>query len=81
MDNFAFGVTVYTIVSKNSCYRLFLKSLNKENKDKIIDIYQIFAKGTVSNENQAQVGKEEAVYYVITYDNINSSLQIRDESP
>ncbi len=68
------------LVDQKHIYRLFLKSLNKENKDKIIDIYQIFAKGTVSNENQAQVGKEEAVYYVITYDNINSSLQIRDES-
>lgn len=68
------------LVDQKRTNRLFLKSLNKENKDKIIDIYQIFAKGMVSKKNQAQTAQEDAVYYVITYDNINSSMQMRDES-
>lgn len=66
------------LVDQKQRYRLFLKSLNKENKDKIIDIYQIFATGQTEQKEGKE--KEVSIYYIITYDNINSSMQIKDES-
>lgn len=66
---------------KKRLYRVFMQSINMENKDKIIDIYELTATGKI---NQAQdredlVDGEDTIYYIITYDSINSSQLLREE--
>ncbi|MEG2543488.1 MAG: hypothetical protein RR986_02195 [Longicatena sp.] len=63
-------------------YRTFLDSKNGNTKDKIIDVFTLKAKGEV---NTASLGeklevKEETIFYIITYNEINTSLSIMDEN-
>lgn len=70
------------LVDSKRMYRVFLDSKNKIAKDKIIDIYMITAKGDVntsSKKEQLEV-KEETIYYMITYNEINTSAKILDEN-
>lgn len=55
-------------------YRLFLQSIDGANQDKIIDIYKIAATG-----KRDGVEQEDAIYYLITYDNVNTSQTINKE--
>lgn len=63
-------------------YRVFLKANTHDNKDKVVDIYKLRAKGMVNTAK----GKEELVeqevelYYMITYDDINSSRKLKEEN-
>jgi hypothetical protein len=56
-------------------YRVFLKSKNKEQKDKILDVYSIEASFT-----EGEQIKKDKIYYMITYNEINTSFEIRDEN-
>lgn len=70
------------LVDSKRMYRVFLDSSNNTAKDKIIDIYMITAKGEVntsSKKEQLEV-KEETIYYMITYNEINTSAKILDEN-
>lgn len=71
-----------SLVKKTFSYRLFLNSKFGEYKDKIIDVYAISAKGdvNVSSEGEVLEEREETIYYMITYNEINTSLKISDEN-
>lgn len=56
-------------------YRVFLRSKNQEQKDKIIDVYSIEASFTDGGNT-----KKDKIYYMITYNEINTSFEIRDEN-
>lgn len=66
---------------KKRLYRVFMQSVNPEVKDKIIDIYVLTASGKINQatEKEDLVDGEDTIYYIITYDNINSSQKLRDE--
>lgn len=70
------------LVHSNRIYRIFLDSKKASVKDKIIDIFAITAKGEVntSSEKETLEVKEETIYYMITYNEINTSAQILDEN-
>ena len=63
-------------------YRVFLNAKDDESKDKILDIYSITAKGevNVSSKEEKLETKDETIYYMITYNEINTSLRILDEN-
>lgn len=69
------------LVSYQRIYRIFLNSEEKDVRDKILDIYAISAKGevNVSKKEERLETKEETIYYMITYNEINTSEQIPDE--
>ena len=62
-------------------YRIFLNAKDDESKDKILDIYSITAKGevNVSNKEEKLETKDETIYYMITYNEINTSGKILKE--
>lgn len=66
---------------KERLYRVFMQSVNPEVKDKIIDIYVLTASGKINQATDKEdlVDGEDTIYYIITYDNINSSQKLRDE--
>lgn len=66
---------------KERIHRLFLQAVNAQNKDKIIDVYKINATGKVNQATDKEdlIDKEEFIYYVVTYDNINNSENLKDE--
>lgn len=63
-------------------YRTFLDARTNDGKDKVIDVYAIQAKGDVktSNEGEETEQKSETIFYMITYNEINTSLKILDEN-
>ncbi len=63
-------------------YRVFLDGKKSSAKDKIIDIYAITAKGEVNTSSKKETleMKEDTIYYMITYNEINTSLRILDEN-
>lgn len=70
------------LVDQKQIYRVFLDGKKDSDKDKIIDIYMITAKGEVntsSKEEHLQV-QESTIYYMITYNEVNTSLQVLDEN-
>lgn len=78
-----FYVTSNTqLVGKERTYRVLLQALNKENKDKIVDIYKITAKGMVNqaSDHEDLVEKELTIYYLVTYDHINTKMVLKDEN-
>lgn len=78
-----FYVTSKTeFVKKELLHRVFLKSANIDNKDKVADIYQITAKGSenVGEGKEELVETEKSIYYIVTYDDINTSNLIKDEN-
>ena len=54
----------------------------KSNKDRILDIYAITAKGqvNVSAKGEKLEEKESTIYYMITYNEINTSFMLREEN-
>lgn len=69
-------------LGKAKKYRVFLQALSRENKDKIVDIYCLKAKGTVNTavDHEALEEKEVEIDYMITYDDINTDKQLQDEN-
>ncbi|MGX8851369.1 hypothetical protein [Amedibacillus sp. YH-ame10] len=64
-------------------YRVFLDSFQGSVKDKIIDIYTVKAKGEVNTASEGEAVLEEAqetIYYMLTFNEINTSLNILDEN-
>lgn len=62
-------------------YRVFLNSRDNETRDKILDIYAITAIGevNVSSKEEKLEKKEVTIYYMITYNEINTSGKILNE--
>lgn len=73
--------SVPKLKEKKRLYRVFMQSLNTENKDKIIDIYALTATGKINQaeDHEELVDGEETIYYIVTYDSINSSQKLKDE--
>lgn len=69
-----------TLVENKKMYRLFLDAVSNVQKDKIIDIFAIKAKGeiNVSSTNEKLETKESIIYYMVTYNEINTAQTIRD---
>lgn len=63
-------------------YRVFLQALDRTNKDKIVDIYEVYGKGMVNTAADHEDLREQtsSIYYMVTYDEINTAKQIRDEN-
>ena len=63
-------------------YRVFLQALNRENKYKIVDVYCLKAKGVVNTavDHEALEEKEAEIYYMLTYDDMNSAEKLKDEN-
>lgn len=70
------------LVNQKQMYRVFLDGKKSSAKDKIIDIYAITAKGEVNTSSKKETLeiKEDTIYYMITYNEINTSLRILDEN-
>lgn len=70
------------LVSSKRIYRVFLDSRHNLAKDKIIDIYAITANGAVNTSSQEEKleMKDETIYYMITYNEMNTSNQVLDEN-
>ena len=70
------------LVNQKQMYRVFLDGKKSSAKDKIIDIYAITAKGEVNTSSKKETleMKEDTIYYMITYNEINTSLRILDEN-
>lgn len=61
-------------------HRLFLKSKNSHS-DRISDIYQISAKGSMmDDEGKLLKDCEYSIYYMLTYDKINDAFMIYEEN-
>lgn len=69
-----------SLVESKKMYRLFLDSVKNEQKDKIVDIFAIQAKGevNVSSTDEKLEIKESTIFYMVTYNEINSAQTIRD---
>lgn len=70
------------LVSQTKQYTVFLSAKSNVNKDKIIEIYEIKAEGMVNtskSEEHLEL-KENTIYYMITYNEVNTSLQVREEN-
>lgn len=70
------------LVETRNVYRLFLDAKDNSQKDKVVDIYSIKAKGEVntSAEGIQLEEKESLIYYMITYNEINTSLTVTNET-
>lgn len=71
-----------TLVNYRRSYRVFLNANDANSKDKILDIYAITASGDVntSNEKEKLVTKEVTIYYMITYNEINTGNRIANDN-
>ena len=69
-------------IGKTRKFRVFLQALNRENKDKIVDVYCLRAKGMINTatDHEALEEKEIEIYYMLTFDDINSAKQLREEN-
>ena len=76
------GDSARTFIGFDRKYRVFLQALDRTNKDKIVDIYEVYAKGMVNQASDHEELKEETVRidYMITYDDINSAKSVKDEN-
>lgn len=63
-------------------YRVFLNAVDTTSKDKIVDIYAITASGEVNTSNEAEnlVRQQVTIYYMITYNEINTSAKLASDS-
>lgn len=70
------------LVKQTLIHRVFLDGKKAGNKDKVVDIYSIVATGKVntSSEKETLVEKQAEIYYMITYNEVNTSLKILDEN-
>lgn len=71
-----------TLVKQEAMYRLFLDAKDDAYKDRIIDVYAITAKGPVntSEKQQQLVNKQNTIYYMVIYNEINTSLTMKSEN-
>lgn len=70
------------LIEQTKKYMVFLSAKLNAHKDKIIEIYEIKAEGmenTSKSEEHLEL-KENTIYYMITYNEINTSLQLREEN-
>lgn len=70
------------LIEQTKKYMVFLSAKSNAHKDKIIEIYEIKAEGmenTSKSEEHLEL-KENTIYYMITYNEINTSLQLREEN-
>lgn len=74
--------TAPQLKSYDLIYRTFLSAKKSDNKDKVIDVYAIEAQGDVKTSNDAQETekKSETIFYMVTYNEVNTSLKILDEN-
>lgn len=70
------------LVETRNVYRLFLDAKDNTQKDKVVDIYTIKAKGDVNTsvDGLQLEEKESLIYYMITYNEINTSLTVTNET-
>ncbi len=70
------------MVKNERLYLVFLKADTHDNKDKVVDIYRLVAKGMVntSKGKEELVEQEAELYYMITYDDINSSRKLKEQN-
>ena len=70
------------LVKQTLIHRVFLDGKKAGNKDKVVDIYSITATGKVntSSEKETLVEKQAEIYYMITYNEVNTSQKILDEN-
>lgn len=77
-----YGGSHRELLSNTREYRVFLKANSHDNKDKVVDIYKLTAKGMVNMaKGKEELKEQEAVlYYMITYDDINTSRKLKEEN-
>lgn len=77
-----YGGSHRELLSNTREYRVFLKANSHDNKDKVVDIYKLTAKGMVNMaKGKEELKEQEAVlYYMITYDDINNSRKLKEEN-
>lgn len=70
------------MIKNERLYRVFLKANTHDNKDKVVDIYRLTAKGMVNTavDKEKLVEQEAVLYYMITFDDINSSRRLKEEN-
>lgn len=70
------------MVKNERLYRVFLKANTHDNKDKVVDIYKLTAKGMVNTavDKEKLVERDAVLYYMITFDDINSSRRLKEEN-
>lgn len=70
------------MVKNERLYRVFLKANTHDNKDKVVDIYKLTAKGMVNTaiDKEKLVEQDAVLYYMITFDDINSSRRLKEEN-
>lgn len=70
-----------TYVKKERQHRIFLQSLNRDNKDKVADIYTITAKGPIKTAEYEVTAEQEAtINYLLVYDDVNTKKELKDEN-
>lgn len=69
------------LVDSKRMHRVFLKSKKDSFKDKVVDIYAIRANGKVntSTNGESLEDKEAMIYYMISYNEVNTSDTIKSE--
>ena len=69
------------LLSYQRMYRVFLHSKEQDTRDRILDIYAVSARGevNVSSKEEKLEPKEDTIYYMITYNEINTSEKIPAE--
>lgn len=80
-DFYDFYITSDTkLKEKQRIARVFLQGINNENKDKIIDVYEIKAIGQVNQavDKEDLKDEEKSIYYGVIYDGINNSNQLSE---
>ena len=70
------------LIEKHPIYRVFLDSKSDSNTDRIVDVYSVTASGPVniSSREEKLEKKESTIYYMIIYNEINTSLKIKSQN-
>lgn len=74
--------TERSYIGSDRKYRIFLKALDLSNKDKIVDVYMLYANGILTDgkDTATQTQEPVGIYYLMTYDDINQGRIMKDES-
>ncbi|MEJ8735979.1 hypothetical protein WKT02_00840 [Erysipelotrichaceae bacterium HCN-30851] len=81
-DFTAFSIHSQPVLTEQKLmYRVFLDSKNEDEQDRIIDVFEISAKGEVNTSSSKETLKESeaTIYYMITYNGVTNSLTVLDE--
>lgn len=76
-----FYVTSNTELKENALvYRFFLQAMDKENKDKILDVYAMSATGKINQgvDHEDLIDGESTIYYSVLYDNVDDTQKVED---